>query len=283
MRFLNLDLECLSTWPTLKPTQLFLSGYVKRICESKSKKVQAKRIDGWTWIEYDSLLLDMPSLNIGYSGLKDAMNGLVASGLVERMTRNFEKSRRSYFQIAQAYYDRAFDLDHADVKDSQGQENPLEDDSQGGKNLPDVGGKNLPVNAEVGGKNRQDRILDRKLGPEEENPPPDTFITRMEEKAGKFNDSRFRANVTAALLTNTTDAIERSIDYRLAHGKNPLYFQDELFRFKARESKTAPDEPIIEPCPDCGSLYQVAGKCPYCEEHPPARVRFHMLESRRTA
>jgi hypothetical protein len=57
------------------------------------------------------MLEDLPALNIGYRALIDNIDGLVSSGLVERETRAFQKRKRSYFRVAQAYYDKEAALD----------------------------------------------------------------------------------------------------------------------------------------------------------------------------
>ena len=115
MRFLHLDLEALSAWPDLKPAQLFIFAYIKRLCESRSEKVERHRLpddDGaYTWADYEVMLEALPALNIGYRALRDNIDALVSSGLVERVTRTFQKSSKSYFRIAQAYYDREDELD----------------------------------------------------------------------------------------------------------------------------------------------------------------------------
>jgi hypothetical protein len=171
MRFLHLDLEALAAWPDLKPAQLFIFGYIKRFCESRSKKVAQHRLpadDGaYTWIDYEEMLKALPHLNVRYRALQDHVEALVASALVERVVRSFQKSSKSYFRVSQAYYDR---------------EEKLDDESQAQKSASEGMQKTACVNAEGMQKIASDpSSLDRKRKTGEEEPP--SLLTQMKEVA----------------------------------------------------------------------------------------------------
>jgi len=276
MRYLNLDLEVLQKWEGLKPAHLFLFGYIKRLCESKSAKIQARRVEGWTWVDYGALLEDLPCLRLGYEGMKDAADTLVRSGLVERVTRNYQKARRSYFRIAQAYYDREAELDHAEVKDSQGEKNPFED-SQGLETTLEQGLKSTPVTAPVGLKTTQDRIPYRELKPgEEPSPSLESFPERIAKKAGKPGDRAFMAKISGLLLSHSTAEIEGAVDACMRSTPEKVFYIDaDFWKWAPRTPKESPDPPgFLSACNVCGSTYQTArpGGCNYCEDHPPARL-----------
>lgn len=136
MRYLNLDLEVLQAWEGLKPAHLVLFAYIKRLCESKSEKVEQRRLPedpSYTWVDLETMQEDLHCLKVGYDALRNAVDALVdATGeagahLVERQTRNHQASRRSYFRVSQAYYDREAELDLSDIEVSQREKTPVVD------------------------------------------------------------------------------------------------------------------------------------------------------------
>ncbi|MGD0728183.1 MAG: hypothetical protein ABSB63_21875 [Spirochaetia bacterium] len=141
-----MDLEALQPWSIpdksarpprkgLKAAQLFIFAYIERLCKSKSAKVEKQRLPedpSFTWVAFEPMLDSLPCLRMKYDALKDAVDGLVSSGLVERKTRNFQKDRRSYFRITQAYDDRVEALDRA-AKKSQGEKTTRVNIPQGEK------------------------------------------------------------------------------------------------------------------------------------------------------
>jgi GntR family transcriptional regulator len=99
-------------------------------------------------------------------------------------------------------------------------------------------------------------------------PTSETFPEKMAKKANKEGDSKFLASVASSLISNSETAISKAIDAKMAKGGNPLYFADELWRFKDKK-EAAERETILTTCNVCGSTYQKgrAAGCNHCEEH----------------
>ena len=223
------------------------------------------------------MLIDLPCLRVGYDALKDGVEALVSSGLVERQTRNFQKSKRSYFRISQAYYDAEASLDLSDRKSTLEVKNPLVDSQR--ENPPFAKGeKTTLVSPEAGEKATQDRNLDRMIGTES---TPESTAPACREKPFR---NRLQ-ELTRAILTGDTPHTAKA-EILLVRGedadvvlsawglmlrqrpKGAAFFdKDYATEWKAKAVKLV-KTPVVKPiCPECGhTCYPTYCRCGWSKD-----------------
>jgi hypothetical protein len=73
--------------------------YMQDICNSQSEKVKAKRIDGYTWLNYDHLIKELPFLNITLKTFKNSnVKRIKESGLFDFKLIKSKNGTRTYIQ-----------------------------------------------------------------------------------------------------------------------------------------------------------------------------------------
>jgi hypothetical protein len=230
-------------------------------------------------VDYGAMLEDLPCLNVGYRALLDSIDALVVCGLVERITKTYQKSRRSYFRVSQGYYDREAEL-----------EKLAEPTPQVQKTSPVIVQKTSPVESEEMQKTSQDRSyldLKRKTG---EGVPP-SLIQSLQEEAGERLPTKYKSKETGLtweqgvkeLVSKHGVSLSKLLEvfcWALEHypGKT-LFFPDNYSRYcreiNDSEIGASRDEPIRKVrCGNCGKEVVPAGSlCPECRDPVDGSLR----------
>ena len=73
--------------------------YMRDLCTSCSKKIEDKRIDGYTWFDYKNMLNELPLLDLKYQMFqKKNMKRIKESGLFNIKTIKSKEGSKTYIQ-----------------------------------------------------------------------------------------------------------------------------------------------------------------------------------------
>ena len=96
--------------------------YLYFICNSKNEKIEEQRINGYTWVDYNKILSDIPLLRIKSKGaLSRRVKKMEASGFIKLIERRKNGHKLKYFALTKKS-DSLFTQTHDPIHEN---ENPI--------------------------------------------------------------------------------------------------------------------------------------------------------------